>query len=750
MNRIFKLFFSMSLSGSMLILTLFILRPLYKNRTGRRWQYYIWLVVIGRLLLPFSPKESLSGTLAGRLWQSVSQESSGLDADFDSGEDFVDDSGNDSENDFENDSGGDSPQAPDKENATADFSGSIKAFVQNKDGSSMGEKAAKEAELEKAEDLFSHLWMVWIGVAALLLMRKATIYQSYVKYIKAGRKEVSNVRLLDTLSQVGERIGVKRPVELYVNEMASSAMLLGFFRPCIVLPCADLREEHFLYTVWHELSHYKRLDLIYKWLVQLTICVHWFNPFVWIMGRELGRACELACDEAVICRLDGDGRIAYGDTLLEALKAGVSCKNPGSAVMLSKDAKQLKERLWTIMNFKKRSKLTVFLSGALTAALLVGATTAGAAVSDAGETHATASAKKSVTSLDFLKKQEKKAEKHYQAGNLPGFGEAFYELDEKTQKTWLDKIYKDDEIAFFSVALSQLEEDCAWVDDFAKIAYRDERLNYFSVLAGYMDRGALNSWLKKAKKDKRMKYQILLLEELDMDGEAENLEKKLEQEQEKKDNAQYKEFGIAVKGKSYYYKGKLVRIFLDIRKEGSFYVLDKNPKGTIDIVVKRDADGKIKKVRRMSAAERKELFGKDEAGGVKVTAPISLKNVKDGDYAWIGTYDLSENDKVYYKVSAKGGKRLSVGFAKPGDDHPDTTYVTVCNERQDGKLEAVCGPYIWKSPLKPGKYRLFVHAKGADLKNVEGAAVIVKKESAQLDTRIQTLAAKNANASIDV
>ncbi len=520
MNRIFKLVFSMSLSGSMLILTLFILRPLYKNRTGRRWQYYIWLVVIGRLLLPFSPKESLSGTLADRLWQSVSQESSRLDADFDSGEDFVDDSGNDSENDFENDSGGDSPQAPDKENATADFSGSIKAFVQNKDGSSMGEKAAKEAELEKAEDLFSHLWMVWIGVAALLLMRKATIYQSYVKYIKAGRKEVSNVRLLDTLSQVGERVGVKRPVELYVNEMAPSAMLLGFFRPCIVLPCADLREEHFLYTVWHELSHYKRLDLIYKWLVQLTICVHWFNPFVWMMGRELGRACELACDEAVICRLDGDGRIAYGDTLLEALKAGVSCKNPGSAVMLSKDAKQLKERLWTIMNFKKRSKLTVFLSGALTAALLVGATTAGAAVSD-------------------------------------------------------------------------------------------------------------------------------------------------------------------------------------------------------------------------------------EAGGEKVTAPISLKNVKDGDYAWIGTYDLSENDKVYYKVSAKGGKQLSVGFAKPGDDHPDTTYVTVCNERQDGNLEAVCGPYIWKSPLKPGKYRLFVHAKGADLKNVEGAAVIVKKESAQLDTRIQTLAAKNVDRSAE-
>ena len=66
MNDILMLFLSMSLSGSLLILALLLLKPLYRNLTRRRWQYYIWLAVIARLLLPFSPQQSLSGMLAER------------------------------------------------------------------------------------------------------------------------------------------------------------------------------------------------------------------------------------------------------------------------------------------------------------------------------------------------------------------------------------------------------------------------------------------------------------------------------------------------------------------------------------------------------------------------------------------------------------------------------------------------------------------------------------------------------------
>ena len=56
--------------------------------------------------------------------------------------------------------------------------------------------------------------------------------------------------------------------------------------------------------------------MFYKWLVQFTICLHWFNPLVYLMGREVNNACEFSCDEAVIKNLDNDGIKAYGNTLL--------------------------------------------------------------------------------------------------------------------------------------------------------------------------------------------------------------------------------------------------------------------------------------------------------------------------------------------------------------------------------------------------------------------------------------------------
>ena len=152
-------------------------------------------------------------------------------------------------------------------------------------------------------------------MAALILMiRKITIYQSFVKYIRAGCAEVEDLDRLEQFGRLVEQSGVKTAVELTTNHLISSPLLIGFFHPCIVLPTERLTESEFQYTILHELTHYKRRDMFYKWLVQLTLCVHWFNPLVYLMGREVERACELSCDEAVIRGLDPQGRRAYGDT----------------------------------------------------------------------------------------------------------------------------------------------------------------------------------------------------------------------------------------------------------------------------------------------------------------------------------------------------------------------------------------------------------------------------------------------------
>ena len=63
MNELLKTILSLSLSGSLLILILLLCRPIVRDRLSKQWQYYIWLVVIFRLLLPFTPEASLVGNL---------------------------------------------------------------------------------------------------------------------------------------------------------------------------------------------------------------------------------------------------------------------------------------------------------------------------------------------------------------------------------------------------------------------------------------------------------------------------------------------------------------------------------------------------------------------------------------------------------------------------------------------------------------------------------------------------------------
>ena len=53
----------MSFSGTILILALLVGKRFWQDKISRQWQYYVWLIVIARLLLPITPGESLVGNL---------------------------------------------------------------------------------------------------------------------------------------------------------------------------------------------------------------------------------------------------------------------------------------------------------------------------------------------------------------------------------------------------------------------------------------------------------------------------------------------------------------------------------------------------------------------------------------------------------------------------------------------------------------------------------------------------------------
>ena len=160
----------------------------------------------------------------------------------------------------------------------------------------------------------------------------------------------------------------KKP-SLWRCRAVKTPLMYGIFSPRIVLPDREYDEEQLANILRHELMHYRRRDPLYKWLAVFVLSAHWFNPLSYLIRREIGRACELSCDEMLLRGMTRFEKQSYGNTLLNtaasgALPAGVV------ATTLSTEKKNLKERLEQIMTYKKSAARLI--AAVLTLALLAG------------------------------------------------------------------------------------------------------------------------------------------------------------------------------------------------------------------------------------------------------------------------------------------------------------------------------------------------------------------------------------------
>ena len=130
------------------------------------------------------------------------------------------------------------------------------------------------------------------------------------------------------------------------------------------------------YVLAHEYIHIRRFDAITKILFAATLCVHWFNPLVWVMYVLANRDVELSCDGCVLRMLGEKEKSAYARALIrmEERKSGMSALYSH----FSKNA--ITERIEAIMKFKKTS----IAACALALVVTVGATTAFAVSSSDG------------------------------------------------------------------------------------------------------------------------------------------------------------------------------------------------------------------------------------------------------------------------------------------------------------------------------------------------------------------------------
>lgn len=348
MNDFLLLMISLSLSGSLVGLTLILLKPLLRC-FSKKWHYYIWLLVIVRLLIPFSLDVNIVGEMFQQVETHFTAQYAQIEEPSESGGIVL------SENTLR-------PDAEKNGKGVIAKTDTISACWEN------------------------HIWgALWLIVAIALLLRKIYGYRQLVKTVRQENQIINDHQLLNILQTVSAELGIKEKVPLCSNPFIQAPMLTGIMKPMIVLPARAVSSPELECIFRHELTHYHRRDFLYKWLTEITVCLHWFNPFVYMLRKEINKECEFSCDEAVVSRMSNKERRTYGDTLLNSINLNQIVRKDIVSLSLTEDGNLMKERLGAIMQYKQKSKSVIMIAVVLTLLLLFGAVFAGAYTVKASE-----------------------------------------------------------------------------------------------------------------------------------------------------------------------------------------------------------------------------------------------------------------------------------------------------------------------------------------------------------------------------
>lgn len=320
LNEIFKALLITSLAGSCLAAIITIAKPITKKIFGYSWHYYIWLAVLFVMILPVRfnlPKQADIPSISEQTIQFEQSEQTTMAANAENA----------------------APVAQVKPSVLKSGTAFVQRIIDNR------------------LNILAYLWLI----GAIMLMLVNLI--GYIRLIIKMRKNSVVVSFPELMNFTDKRVMIR------VWENTSSPFMTGIFRPTLVLPARELTEEHISNILRHEMTHFKRHDILYKWFVSLVKRVHWFNPVIWYVAKQINTECEISCDMAVTQNMNRNEEMSYIDTVLSLLPTGKTKQIPLTTQMAS-GKRVLKRRFEMIRNKRRTSKFVSALSAVIAVAML--------------------------------------------------------------------------------------------------------------------------------------------------------------------------------------------------------------------------------------------------------------------------------------------------------------------------------------------------------------------------------------------
>jgi len=332
-----------SLQGSLLICLILLIRLMLRGRLPIRWHYWLWLVLLVRLSLPWSPQShfSIYNLYEPSRWTRPTQSAA-------------------------EDTGIEAPAARQAEGpmqtqakATTGAEADAKPIAPATFDSQHQHSTMAPAEVGKTgahwKIVLAALPVFWLaGVIALggyVLARNISLWRAIKK-----ERAVTDQAILDLLEDCKMQMRIQTVVGVVVTDRIKSPALFGFVRPRILLPqglLEGLSLDDLHYVFLHELAHLKRRDIYLSWLVCLLQVLHWFNPLMWFAFGRMRADQEMAADALALSATGAEESCRYGQTIVNLLERFSRPQYLPSLAGILENPSHIERRIQMIAKFKE-------------------------------------------------------------------------------------------------------------------------------------------------------------------------------------------------------------------------------------------------------------------------------------------------------------------------------------------------------------------------------------------------------------
>ena len=344
--EILKMVLNMSITGSIIFLILLLIKPLTKKNFSHTWHYKLSIIILIFFVLPignFINFPRISNGIISRRAQVEIEETHSFEV-VDNREDL---------NHIANNQNVE--QNPEKDAHNNEISHQKPNILKN---TKTAQYAKKNSNTNSYKYILLYTWL--IGMIALFLLKIIPYIKFKVAILESSIK-IQDAEILKLFTQCKTQLNINKNIKLRSCQYIGSPMLIGIFNPIVLIPNTNEDEKTLEMIFLHELNHYKRKDTIIKAFGFIVNIIHWFNPIVYILLRDMDNYCEYSVDEKVVKEMEIEDRKYYGEAILKLIDNSMN-RRYYLTTAISSNGLELKSRLENILFFKKNSKKRLIIS----------------------------------------------------------------------------------------------------------------------------------------------------------------------------------------------------------------------------------------------------------------------------------------------------------------------------------------------------------------------------------------------------